>query len=68
MVTGQSAVGIGAIVGKAIGEPAVITAIGAPEQRSNRQLDSGPTCRLASSPEGGLVLGLALSCKGIQQG
>jgi hypothetical protein len=53
MVTGQSTVGIGAIVGKAIGEPAVITAIGAPEQRSNRQPDSGPTCRLASSPEGG---------------
>jgi hypothetical protein len=53
MVTGQSAVGIGAAVGKAIGEPAVIVATGAREQRSNHQPDSGPTCRLASSPEAG---------------
>jgi hypothetical protein len=53
MVTGQSAVGIGAADGKAIGRPAVITATGAREQRSNRQSDSGPTCRLASSPEAG---------------
>jgi hypothetical protein len=53
MVTGQSVVGIGAAVGKAIGEPAVIAATGAQEQRSNRQSDSGPTCRLASSPEAG---------------
>jgi hypothetical protein len=53
MVTDQSAVGIGAAVGMAIGEPTVIAAIGAQEQRSNRQSDSGPTYRLASSPEAG---------------
>jgi hypothetical protein len=53
MVTGQSVVGIGATVGMAIGGPAVITATGAQKQRSNRQSDSGPTCRLASSPEVG---------------
>jgi hypothetical protein len=53
MVTGQSAVGIGAAVGMAIGGLVVIAATGAQEQRSNRQLDSGPTCRLASSPEAG---------------
>jgi hypothetical protein len=53
MVMGQSAVGIGAAVGMAIGRPIVIAATGAQEQRSNRQSDSGPTCRLASSPEAG---------------
>jgi hypothetical protein len=53
MVTGQSAVEIGAAVGVVIGGPAVIVATGAQEQRSNRQSDSGPTCRLASSPEVG---------------
>jgi hypothetical protein len=53
MVTGQSAMGIGATVGMAIGGPAVIAATGAQEQRSNRQSDSGPTCRLTSSPEVG---------------
>jgi hypothetical protein len=53
MVTGQSAVGIGIAVGMAIGGPAVIAAIDAQEQRSNRQSDSGPTCRLVSSPEAG---------------
>jgi hypothetical protein len=53
MVMGQSAMGIGATVGMTIGGPAVIAATGAQEQRSNRQSDSGPTCRLASSPEAG---------------
>jgi hypothetical protein len=37
----------------AIGGPAVIAATGAQEQRSNCQSDSGPTYRLASSPEAG---------------
>jgi hypothetical protein len=37
----------------AIGGPSVIAATGAQEQRSNRQSDSGPTCRLASSLEAG---------------
>jgi hypothetical protein len=54
MVTGQSAVGIGVVVGIAIGGPIVIAATGAQEQRSNRQSDSGPTRRLASSLEAGL--------------
>jgi hypothetical protein len=53
MVTGQSAVGIGIAVGMAIGGPAVIAATGTQEQRSNRQSDSGPTCRLASPLEVG---------------
>jgi hypothetical protein len=53
MVTGQSDVGIGATVGMAIGEPAVIVATGTQEQRSNRQSDSGPTYRLTPSPEAG---------------
>jgi hypothetical protein len=52
-VTGQSAVGIGTAVGMAIGGPTVIAATDARKQRSNRQSDSGPTCRLASSPEAG---------------
>jgi hypothetical protein len=38
----------------AIGGPTVIATTGAQEQRSNRQSDSGPTCRLASSPKAGL--------------
>jgi hypothetical protein len=50
---GQSAVGIGTTVGVVIGGPAVIAATGAWNQRPNRQSDSGPTCRLASSPEAG---------------
>jgi hypothetical protein len=50
-VTGQSAVGIGMAVGVVIGGPTVIAATGARKQRSNHQSDSGPTCRLASSPE-----------------
>jgi hypothetical protein len=53
MVTGQSAVGIGATVGMAIGGPTVIAATCTREHRSNCQSDSGPTCRLASSPEAG---------------
>jgi hypothetical protein len=53
MVTGQSAMGIGATVGKAIGGPTVIAATGAREQRSNRRPDSGPTCRLTFSPKVG---------------
>jgi hypothetical protein len=36
-----------------IGGPTVIAAKGAREQRSNRLSDSGPTYRLASSPEAG---------------
>jgi hypothetical protein len=54
MVMGQSAVGIGAAVGMAIGGPTVIAATGVQEQRSNCQSDSGPTYRLATSPEAGL--------------
>jgi hypothetical protein len=38
-------------VGVTIGGPTVIASTGAQEQQSNRQPDSGPTCRLASSPE-----------------
>jgi hypothetical protein len=52
-ITGQSAVRIGTTVGVVIGGPTVIAATGAQKQRPNRQLDSGPTCRLASSPEAG---------------
>jgi hypothetical protein len=52
-VTGQLAVGTGVTVGVAIGGPAVIAPTGAQEQQADRQLDSGPTCRLASSPEAG---------------
>jgi hypothetical protein len=52
-VTGQTAVVIGTVVGVVIGGLAVIAATGARKQRSNRQSDSGPTCRLASSPEAG---------------
>jgi hypothetical protein len=52
-VRGQSAVGISTTVGMVIAGPAVIAATGTRKQRSNRQLDSGPTCKLASSPEAG---------------
>ena len=45
--------GIGTTVGVVIGGPAVIAAAGTQKQRSNHQSDSGPTCRLASSPEAG---------------
>jgi hypothetical protein len=50
-VTGQSAVGTGVAAGVAISGPAVIASTGAQEQQANRQSDSGPTCRLAPSPE-----------------
>jgi hypothetical protein len=53
MVMGQSTMAIGTAVGVVIGGPAVIAATGAQKQRSNRQSDSGPTRRLASSPEVG---------------
>jgi hypothetical protein len=53
-VMGQSAVGTGVTVSVAIGGPAVIAPTGAQEQQADRQSDSGPTCRLASSPEAGL--------------
>jgi hypothetical protein len=53
MVTSQLAVEIGVAVGMTIGGPTVIASTGAQEQKSNRQIDSGPTCRLASSPEAG---------------
>jgi hypothetical protein len=46
-------VGIGTTVGVVIGGPAVIAAAGERKQRSNHQSDSGPTYRLASSPEAG---------------
>jgi hypothetical protein len=36
-----------------ISGPVVIAATGARKQRSNHQTDSGPTCRLVSSPEAG---------------
>jgi hypothetical protein len=52
-VTSQSTVGIGVAVGMTIRGPAVIASTGAQEQQANRQSDSGPTCRLASSPEAG---------------
>jgi hypothetical protein len=50
---GQSAVGIGTTDGVVIGGPTIIAATGAQMQRSNYQSDSGPTYRLASSPEAG---------------
>jgi hypothetical protein len=53
MVTGQSVVGIGVADDMTIGGPAVIAPTGAQEQQANRKLDSGPTYRLASSPEAG---------------
>jgi hypothetical protein len=40
-------------VGVAIGGPTVIAPTGAQEQQADRQSESGPTCRLASSPEAG---------------
>jgi hypothetical protein len=52
-VTGRSAVGTGVTVGIAIGGPAVIAPAGLQEQQADRQSGSGPTCRLASSPEVG---------------
>jgi hypothetical protein len=52
-VMGQSTVGIGVAVGMTVGGPAVIASIGMQEQHANRQSDSGPTYRLASSPKAG---------------
>jgi hypothetical protein len=52
-VTGQSAAGAGVAVGVTIGGPAVTASTGAQEQLADRQSNSGPTCRLASSPEAG---------------
>jgi hypothetical protein len=52
-VTGGSAVGTGVTVGIAIGGLAVIVPIGLQEQQTDCQSDSGPTCRIASSPEAG---------------
>ena len=46
--------GAGVAVGVTIGELAVTASTGAQEQRADRQSNSGPTCRLASSPEAGL--------------
>jgi hypothetical protein len=45
--------GIGVAVGVTIGGPVVIASTDAQEQQANRQSDSGPTYRLASSPEAG---------------
>ena len=45
--------GIGTTIGVVIGGPTVIAAAGARKQRSNHQSDSGPTCKLASSPQAG---------------
>jgi hypothetical protein len=53
MVTGQSAMGIGVAVGMTIGGLDVIAPTGAQEQQANHKSNSGPTCRLASSPEAG---------------
>jgi hypothetical protein len=52
-VTDQPAVRIGTAVGGVISGPTIIAATGARKQRSNHQTDSGPTCRLAPSPEAG---------------
>jgi hypothetical protein len=46
-------VGIGVAVCMTIGGPAVNASTGTQEQQANRQSDSGPTCRLASSPKAG---------------
>jgi hypothetical protein len=53
-VTGQSTMETGVAVSVVIGGPTVIASTGAQEQQANSQSDSGPTCRLASSPEAGL--------------
>jgi hypothetical protein len=49
-VMGQSAVEMGVAVE---GGPTVIASTDTQEQQANRQSDSGPTCRLAPSPEAG---------------
>jgi hypothetical protein len=53
MVTGQSTVETGVAVSVTIGGSAVTASTGAQEQQANRQSDSGPTSRLASSPKAG---------------
>jgi hypothetical protein len=53
-VTGQSVAGAGVAVGVTIGGPAVTASTGAQEQRDDRESNSGPTCKLASSPKAGL--------------
>jgi hypothetical protein len=50
-VMGQSAAGAGVAVDVTKGGPTTITPTGAQKQRSNRQPDFGPTCRLVPSPE-----------------
>jgi hypothetical protein len=50
-VTGQSTVKTGVAVSVTIGGSAVIASTGAQEQQANRQSDSSPACRFASSPE-----------------
>jgi hypothetical protein len=52
-VTGQSATGTGVTVGVAICGPVVIALTGVQEQQVDRQSDSGPTYRLASSLKAG---------------
>jgi hypothetical protein len=52
-VTGQSATGAGVAVSMTIGGPAVTAPTGAQEQQADHKSNSGPTCRLASSPEAG---------------
>jgi hypothetical protein len=52
-VTGQLAAGAGAAVGVTISGTAVTASMGAQGQRANHQSNSGPTCRIASSPEAG---------------
>jgi hypothetical protein len=50
---GQLAMGTGVAVDVTIGGPAVTASTGVQEQRADRQSNSGPTCRLISSPEAG---------------
>jgi hypothetical protein len=52
-VMGQSTARTGMAVGVTIGGPVVIASTSAQEQQANRQSDSGPTCRLVSSPKAG---------------
>jgi hypothetical protein len=50
-VMGQLVARAGMAVGVTIVEPAVTASTGVQEQRADRQSNSGPACRLASSPE-----------------
>jgi hypothetical protein len=45
--------GAGVAAGVTIGGPAVSASTSAQEQRADHQSNSGPTCRLTSSPEAG---------------